>query len=86
MLPQRIARGLVDIGGMDLVERRHGIEEPDLVMRLVVLDVGEMRVARRVVEVDIGFGVARGEHRVLEVQALGILACRASHSRNCRCR
>src|SRR5205085_6073386 len=72
--PEGEARRAVLAGGAHLVVDRHGVEEPDGVVRAVVLVVREVRVARRRVELDLGLRVARREHGLLEGDFRGLAA------------
>ena len=69
--PQGIASGSIVIGGVDLVEHRHGIQEPDVMVGAVAFAVGEMRIVGGLVELDGGAGIARRAHRVMEGQYIG---------------
>ena len=69
--PQGVTGRLIDVGGVDLVVGGDAVQEPDLVLHLVVFDVGEMRVVGVGIEIDARLGIPRGDGGVLERKVVG---------------
>src|SRR3984893_9138232 len=58
------------LGGTHLVQGGHRVQEPDIVAKVIVVEVAEVRVERVAVKINVFFGIARSDPGFLHGNAL----------------